>query len=381
MLSEFGEPYGIEVDIMTTIIENLRILIKHKAIKYWLNSTNYIVNNECEVMYGRKARWRSETRRYTHDYTRSFVFEHVFWFVPRPAFMPRYKYYLQAFTEQIWSFWAISSMCICFLWYIVDRVLYSRTGFHELIIKFVSEFKLLTEQSYEYERESITQTVISILMMFLTFTWNQFYKTRFQYFLTGLNYQDSIDSVDDIVKHRMKLGVFLQALHILDDFPAGYVKKYGQICTGFQDCINRTAFHRDMATMRPMIIVKYERHQHLDENKRWLVKHILPHIFSMNSCAIFKAGHPLFFIIDRHLAYMIEGGLTEFLKSKYDSIPAEDMSSLETQKLNFDHIYAPVCLLSFGLAISFIVFLFEIWMKYLKSWYYNFISFSGKEQT
>ncbi|KAL3274594.1 hypothetical protein HHI36_015975 [Cryptolaemus montrouzieri] len=356
MLSKSGEAYGVEVDILKMISDSLGISIKQKYIKYWLNSSNYIINNECDVLYGNKGRWRSDTMSYTHDYTRMYLFERMYWMVPTPDFIPRYKYYLKAFTEQVWFLWAISSICICFFWYIVDRVLHSKTGLYELAKKFVGEFRLLSEQDYEYERASITQTIISILMMFLTFTWNQFYKTRFQYFLTGLNYQDSIDTIKDIMKHRLKIGALTQTLHLLDHFPKNYIRKYLEVCDVSETCINRTAFHKDMAVLRPIIRARYERHLHLDENKKWLVKQIFPHAFAFQICAVFKAGHPLFSTMNRYIAYMLESGLTDFIKRKYDNIAEGESPFLETQKLNFDHIYAPVCLLSFGLAISLVVF-------------------------
>ncbi|KAL3274593.1 hypothetical protein HHI36_015974 [Cryptolaemus montrouzieri] len=368
MLSKSGEAYGVEVDILEMIADSLGISVKQKYIKHWPNMTDYIVNNQCDVVYGNKGRWRCDTRRYTQDYTRMYLFERMYWMVPTPDFMPRYKYYLQAFTEEVWFFWTISSASICLVWYVIDRVLYSKKGFYELTKKFVCELRLLTEQNYEYERANITQTIISILMMFLTFTWNQFYKTRFQYFLTGLNYQDSIDTIDDIMKHRLKIGALTQTLHLLDHFPKDYVRTYLQVCDVSENCINRTAFQKDMAVLRPIIRVRYERHLHLDENKKWLVKQIFPHALAFQICAVFKAGHPLFSTMNRYISYMLESGLTDFIKSKYDNIAEGETPFLETQKLNFDHIYAPVCLLLFGLGMSCIVFLFETWFKYINTW-------------
>ncbi|KAL3274596.1 hypothetical protein HHI36_015977 [Cryptolaemus montrouzieri] len=68
----------------------------------------------------------------------------------------------------------------------------------------------------------------------------------------GLNYQDSIDSIDDTMKHRLKIGDVSHTLYLLDHFSEDYIKDFLEICDGDQTCINRSAFKRDIAVLRPI---------------------------------------------------------------------------------------------------------------------------------
>ncbi|KAK9885525.1 hypothetical protein WA026_011018 [Henosepilachna vigintioctopunctata] len=363
MFSPDGTPEGVEIDIMSFITDKLSIRRKYVNIQDRQNVISYIYKNECDVVIGNRGMGRVDTDVFMLDFTVHYTFDYVYWLVPVPDLIPRYQYFLKAFSPDIWIAWMASLICICSFWNISDVVLYSRKRFSHLVRKLFVGFILFTEQNYKPDKKYLSDTcrLMVILMIFLMFMLGALFKSKFNYFLTGLNYQDAIKNIDDIIQRNLKIGCVPELVEFLLEFPADYKRENLVICDAGVACLNRSAFQKDIAILRPLRRVLYYREIHTDENMRWLFNKIHPAILSGHNCAVFKAGHPLFDIIDRHIWYMLETGWINRIMKKYEKNSDVVTILITAKRMEMGHISTPFFIWFLGMFSSLFVLLYEIY--------------------
>ncbi|KAL3272890.1 hypothetical protein HHI36_014350 [Cryptolaemus montrouzieri] len=187
-------------------------------------------------------------------------------------------------------------------------------------------------------------------------------KSRFTYLLNGLNYQNPLNSFDDIMKNQIRIGSTPDMIPAFNTTPeiSNYIEKFHLLCDPGPNCLRRSAFQRDIAILKPVRKGRAFVKALIENNGSFLLHEIKPP-FSIIPIAIhFQRGHPLFPIFNKHLFNLVEMGIAKKIISKYDpKIKMAQQIYTEQRALKMEHLVIPLVLWMAGILCASIVFTIE----------------------
>ncbi|KAK9874170.1 hypothetical protein WA026_002522 [Henosepilachna vigintioctopunctata] len=288
-----------------------------------------------------------------------YSFDTAFWFVPSPKEIERWKYVVKIFSLEVWVIWITTSILLCIIWRLTTK--FTRKRYDDLYSThnaFSNMFMIFLEQTPNLTAHLQSQKILILLMIFLTFLMNLFFKTKYAFLLLGTNFEaSSINSFEDIMEKRMTIGIpgFFFKIFKNDDVFEEYFNSYYLPCPAGNTCINRTAYKRDIATIQVKRLYVSNRKYLVDENYRDLLQMIPRPVITNVINMVVKKGHPLVDQLNQNLHHLWDHGFVQKITSKYET-DGFHVKYLQMKKLSLEHIKFPLGVLITGLIISAIVF-------------------------
>ncbi|KAL3276927.1 hypothetical protein HHI36_012293 [Cryptolaemus montrouzieri] len=340
---------GIEIELLNSILDVIDVSANYTR-PYSASSPQLGVDiNTSSIILGMGF---TNHPRFRHTVT--YTTDQLFWFVPSSSPIPKWKYVYKAFSKNVWLIWFFIFLVVSFLWYVTDRIFRKQKQIHYFFIKPFVLLKLSLEQGHNLDYAFSTQRFLMTIIVFLIFSTNAFYKSRFTYLLSGLNFEKGIETFEDIMDANLKLDYYEPYRENFAGNPKfyEYMKKHFRNCTDPFMCTNRTAFKRDMAVLRYRKNIRYVvRSYYTDpESGKPLIQEFVPSVHVDNFSFNILDGHPLFQSIEEILRYFRDNGIVDYFINKYDEFRSLDdtpnIVKISVKDLSGVFIFWIICLLT-----------------------------------
>ncbi|KAL3272887.1 hypothetical protein HHI36_014347 [Cryptolaemus montrouzieri] len=340
---------GILLEMFEIIAAYLEIKVEYYQHVNLSNQDIFKNYNVYIRVYGR------EVLSFT-ELTMSCLAEEMSWFVPTPKLIPRWKYLNNIFKPSVWlAFFAIIFI-ISLVWGTSNLIFEGEFIFSEIVI---AVFKQFLEQDHNIPKNYVNRAILAVSILFLTYLMNTFLKCRFTYLLNGINYQNELNSFEDIVSARIRIGSTPVLIQLLNTTPqmSDHLEKYYLVCELGPDCLKRIAFRKDMAVLKPGRKVRAFMKMLIEEKGEILMKEIKPPFFVLHMALHFQRGHPLFHSFNKQLYNLVETGIAEKIISGYDHQLEEVLDIyIEQRALTTEHLVIPLFIWIFGILSALIIF-------------------------
>lgn len=349
-------PAGVEIDILETIFDVLDVTPKYERVGNHVLWDDLSKKSDYDVYFGGIA-----AREPIDEYLFPYVMTDVYFIVPSPKKLMRWKYIFRVFSWEIYFLYFITLISISW----IESLRRRRQRFRRILRMMKISFKLLLDQSVV--SRFVFQRWLLFLITIVTFFLNASFKCGFTYFITGVNFEKGIESIEDVINSELQIGATPQMAMLLkkSQVESRFLDTRLVICRILQNCLNRTAFTRNLIVARPYITFKAIRKTYMDKDGRDLIQAVKTAYMGFHVSARVPRGHPLYSIMNTYCQRMVEHGLVEKIILKY--IGSEvDIPILRHRRLTFAQISFAVGLWIVGVVSGCIVLLIEIFREYLK---------------
>ncbi|KAK9886793.1 hypothetical protein WA026_018445 [Henosepilachna vigintioctopunctata] len=344
---------GIEIEIITLILNQLKIF--YHFYESQMNNENILLieHRGYDFFIGTAL---SENTNLL-EYTRSYVDDYMSWFVPMPKKLERWRYILLVFTPTTWILGFLSFVAIVSAFILVKT--YKKPAYLN-VTQFISV--IFVGRIKRYRTENIPQEFLILCMVFLSFMVYNLFCSRLTFLLNGVNFSNSVNSFEDIVKSNLKIGIvtyenYLEKMKDFENFP----KNRFEQCDDLDECLRGAKTYKDIVFLFACRPIRASKHM-IMENETGLpfLKELKPYFFNPKFVVKFFKGHPFLPVLDRKLQYLIEFGITDKIIKNYD-VPPWELPVLEpTQSLKMEHMVAPFIILGVRILMSLLAFSFEM---------------------
>ncbi|KAL3271598.1 hypothetical protein HHI36_022073 [Cryptolaemus montrouzieri] len=351
------ENKGISLEIITMALESLKIKRKFKGI-FFMNfnmktlAESIFSENNSDIFVGLPP-------FVEYDFTQPFLYSNAYWIVRSPNEIPRWRYLIRIFSTEVWIVWILSSIVLSLMWFaIMSKKTYNRRTLQQSTEGLFIIFKHFIEQPHYLKPSSIPQIIVLTTILISTFLMNLFFDSKFSYFLTGFNYEKSINSFDDLMENKLEVQLpdyFLE--HFNGDTKAlEYFEKYR---TGTRSTL-KIVVEENKAVVYPEGMFLYEYQNFLDAYQRPLVRRLNAPVETLFMRVILRKGNPLTKPLNEKLIHLVEHGFANYIHSKYKSHKTIRDKTLDVRTLTLDHIHLPLVLWIIGILLGIICFLCEL---------------------
>ncbi|KAK9884178.1 hypothetical protein WA026_005133 [Henosepilachna vigintioctopunctata] len=304
----------------------------------------------CDVIYGRVI---SANYQNYHQYTVPYLDDHTWWFVPLTDPKNNGWFFFKIFSVMLWTLVLLSTAAISLLWLVIHISTSRKCGFTNVFQKTINIFSLAIEQSINLNTAKTSETILSTLVIFLTFMMNTVYKIKLLQVLIGKEYDYSINSLYDMIDRGMILG------YPSSDFSPKamqQMKTKTRACVNSFECLKRAALHHEFGVLVHGNDEKRYRRYLINENGKYLLRKLTPAFFNSKYVAMLYKGHPFYHVLNRYLTYLIEHGFVKHVNTDSD-INYE--LELDNEVLNMDHFRILFALWLIMIILSTLVFIKE----------------------
>ncbi|CAG9856261.1 unnamed protein product [Phyllotreta striolata] len=235
---------------------------------------------------------------------------------------------------------------------------------------------LVLENSSHLVFDSVSLKIIFSSYMVFCIVFTNVYKSKMFDIMTGGLDTQLIQNYDDIIKNKFLVG-----------FPAPvYVDIYKNtntsfhqaltrnqqllVCGHYTACLNRTAFKKDMITVRLERLVKYIiPKEYVDEKRKSLLYIIIKERAKiiLNFGLVFQKDHPFYRRFNLNLMRLLEGGFVQQSCKQFDRQYDQAMSLAEMKKsnnkLSLEMLLSTFVVYLFMMLLSTIVFFIELYWR------------------
>ncbi|KAL3276928.1 hypothetical protein HHI36_012294 [Cryptolaemus montrouzieri] len=314
---------GIEIELLNAILDVINVTASYTKPHAAPSLQLEIDMNTSSIILGmgftRFQRFRN-TVAYTTD--------QLCLFVPSASPIPKWKYVYKAFSENVWGIWFFISVVVCILWYIIDSVFRKQRQIYYCFKKPFVLLKLSLEQNHNLDYTFSSQCCLMVIIVFLIFFINIFYKSRFTFLLSGLNFEKGMETFDDIMDGNLELDYYEPDRENFADNSKfyEYMKKHFHNCTDPFTCTNRTAFKKDMVVLRFRRTIRYVAHTYYTdpESGKALINEFFPPVHVNSLSFNILDGHPIFQSVQRILRYFRDNGIVDYYIKKYDDFHSKE---------------------------------------------------------
>ncbi|KAL3276926.1 hypothetical protein HHI36_012292 [Cryptolaemus montrouzieri] len=344
-----SERRGIEIELLNSILDVIDVSANYTRPYSEPSPQLEVDRNTSSIILGMGFTYHPGFR-----HTVAYTTDQLFWFVPSSSPIPKWKYAYKAFSRSVWLIWVFIFSVVSFLWYVTDRILRKQKQIQYFFTKPFVLLKLSLEQGHNLDYAFSTDRFLMTIIVFLIFSTNAFYKSRFTYLLSGLNFEKGIETFEDIMDANLKLDYYEPYRENFAGNPKfyEYMKKHFRNCTDPFMCTNRTAFKRDMAVLRYRKNIRYVvRSYYTDpESGKPLIQEFVPSVHVDNFSFNILDGHPLFQSIEEILRYFRDNGIVDYFINKYDEFRSLDdtpnIVKISVKDLSGVFIFWIICLLT-----------------------------------
>ncbi|KAL3271014.1 hypothetical protein HHI36_021515 [Cryptolaemus montrouzieri] len=360
-ISTTGDKKGIEIELLDLILTVINITgIYTQRIGFYDNSSLVLMNHEFDVFFGNFGPQQSQHNDYTVTYTQ----DSVHWFVPQPKMIPKWKFVYRAFSKYVWISWVSSTLITSIFWYITHVILKNQSHPKSLIQGILMVLRLFIEQPGRNQIKLLSQGILVFLMIQSTLVLNILYKAKYTYFLSGRNYDKTVNTIEYIMTNDLKIGTNKYQAGYYNDDPImkKYIDENFVLCDTSATCVNQTATGRKIAVLKPDRKVAYISNSFLDCDGYPLIHKIPQPVVIVLKSFCFSVGHPVAPIFNRYLQYTVDHGFVEKILDKYDRMLEIKPQAVKIVRMNFDNVKAPFFILMVGYFSALCVCIIEIFL-------------------
>ncbi|KAK9878577.1 hypothetical protein WA026_022647 [Henosepilachna vigintioctopunctata] len=338
---------GIEIEILKLLMDHLGMTYKFERI-----SNLGQVNRLFDISVGGASYLQ-------HEFvTQSYVEDFMKFFVPMSQKLERWRYILLVFDTASLIGFLITFMANVFIFIVIKYLQQEQLRCD--LIQFI--FVIFLGRTGRYRTRDIGLEFLIFSMVFWSAMINYLFCSKLRFLLNGINYENQIESPDDIIRNGLSVGIthpkYIEILQNIDEF-ANYS------LNNIKDCrFNRCVPFITKKNMAFFAAVRPARHlirNHIDpKTGQPYLKEMKKSYFTRKIAAVIMRNHPFFPVLNKHVKYLIESGITEQIVKKYEIPYLDELTMEPIRSLKFEHIIAPLFILTIGLTISLIVFFFEL---------------------
>ncbi|KAK9880618.1 hypothetical protein WA026_011855 [Henosepilachna vigintioctopunctata] len=329
---------GLTIEITTMILSLLGLKPKYVNVLYpkkdVLKNINTIISrNICEI-------FTSNPGLPSLDYTFPYAFDSLNWIVKNAEEIPRWKYAFQIFSLSIWLIWLFSSICLSVMWYITKKC---SMGYSSRIVEgFGMICSVFVEQSLSVEIPRFSQKIILVIILISTVFFNMFYKTKFSFLLSGFNFENSIDSFEDVMENSLTVQIPDRFAELYSN-DANAMKYFEKHCrtTNAENAIEDVKHKENVATSYVKGVILYKTAKLKDfvgVHNRPLLKILEPPILNIFFCMVLSKRNPLTNLIDRNLKKLFYHGFVSHILSKYQIQSSTSNPEVDVKKLSLSSL-------------------------------------------
>lgn len=321
-------------------------------------------NLEADVLVGYNS-LEEDTPKY-FDISNAFYSDSLAWISPSPLEMTYWKRIYKMFSIKVWMVLATSAL----VWIFMVNLAHKNINLFELSFMV---FQILLEHSvskHQIKRKlSLRLMLLAWMTSFLVIS--TLFKNSLVIILGTEKRTAELFYLNDILyTSELKITSYinLSKLYVDLDNNKDYPLNFNEIqyCRSVLRCVNRTAFERNVVTTAPKSIVRYNwipKYYINNEGKvlitvsREVIRPFFIHL-------IFSKGYPLFPQINAITMRMYETGWLDHLynEMRIQIKRATTLLVFDAQKIGMSRFNFVFIMWSFGLCISALVFISEIYM-------------------
>ncbi|KAK9890756.1 hypothetical protein WA026_012103 [Henosepilachna vigintioctopunctata] len=343
-------------------LELFELIFNHMGINYTFTKTDKFQGDLLGEIFDIHIGSKVLLNVYQTDYTVSYIEDYMKWFVPVDQKLARWRYILYVFNITIWIAWVASMTLLAVCWILLQTVikhepvsLTKLNVFNYLLIAFLGRGK-------KFRKLRTPQEFLIFSIIFLSFMINCFFSTRMTYLLNGINYEEGIESTEDIARHSLIVaGSSDFMMKMIKNIPVfeKYPKHYFTQCFNTYICKEKFKLYKRIAIFSLSKQRRYLEHDEIEKNFTFHLKELPGSYYTARIVAYIAKGHPMSRFINRQIVYAVEAGIVNKITEKYITKSEQESTSEPTESLTFDHILAPISFLIIGLTLSTLTFLLE----------------------
>lgn len=367
MLYRRGEPYtmisngkrkGVEFDLIDIFVKKLGVKA-HYIDQFFLRSHLMILAlyiSKFDIHFGNEITLTFKREEYAFPYTCTALY----WHVPKPDIIPKWQLIFHAFSVDLYVLWGVIVILFSVLWFITYTILKNQKFSNNFFNKLWVILSIIMEQPGTYTTEFGTVIILLLLIFQSSMIMNVLYKAKYTSLLSSETYNDEINSFEDIMEKKLRVGSTLFERKIYRNTPD--IKKYMDQnyvqCDDGNGCLFQSVLTKDLAVLRSTTKVDYFHHL-LEEsgNFSYLIR-ILPAVAHYFNCFVSPRGHPIFPTLNKYMFYFVDHGFVNMVMSKYN-IDSPRKKNPENIQLNFEDVKAAFILLLSGNSAAGLIFLIE----------------------
>lgn len=367
---------GIEIELLSLISDYMQIKIDYINSKGrgWgkklPNGTYTIIfgdiqQNKSDLGIG-IFQANAENAKY-FDMSYNYMTDDIVWIVPKAKPLAPWKKFVRIFDKHSWITIFLTLLLTIVSFYLVSWKTSNRRDFWR---SFESMFGILLASSVKKPPALFRMRLVFMCWCIHCVILKSDFDASFISTLTANLYETQIETQDDMIKAKFKMGVAGELLKIYNNSKSEndiYIAEHVDICDYSDKCLNRVAFNGNYATVKAMNRILYEMSSKYWSSDGPLLFTLKDKIYQELVNIYFRKGHPIFIQFNKYLLDSVTAGfmnywesfISHMIKLKHNTY-IRTMTLLHRHTLSFNHLSGSFMLLLFGLSIALIIFFLEI---------------------
>ncbi|XP_069675577.1 uncharacterized protein [Periplaneta americana] len=312
------------------------------------------------------------------DMTRVYFMNPWKWYMPCPLKVPRWRSIPRIFSYTAWFIiFLVLFFSAVFMRYVAKLVFLNTESqiYNTVVENILNAWAVILGVSVSVQPRSDALRTFFLAWILYSFAINTIFQAFLTSYLVDPGYEDYIDSLEDLLMSNMKYGFsrFTDDTYFKnnnDDWQSETISKNRILCPSIAACYNWTALHRNFSTTYQE--VKYQ-HDYL--SGKFIDKYGQPLACEIQDGTmafvfigmVMTKGTPLLDRFNSIIGQIIESGLfMQWVKESYYSLQVKaktlaiDTLADEYCSLALGHMQGVFLLFAFGIVVSVIVFVGEI---------------------
>lgn len=285
-------------------------------------------------------------------------------FVPTAKPVESWKNLIIIFDLHVWVGFGVAMVCTVMAWWLIGILKKDDEGYNSFGL---CAFKVwcVVFSSFNREPKSALLRSLFVLWSLYAFIMISIYQSVLIGFLTKPAYEKQITTFNELAESKLHVGGFFVVRYIFNEpgnQPFNKIYKRFEFCPLSEECINRTAFQGDFASVKNSRQVNYLVPKfYLDADGQPMLKRLKANIAQVVAVHYFNRGYPF---LDRYNEVVLqchESGLLGKWDAEAQNLKKVVEKSAEVLKpLTVPHLKPAFYVLVIGNGLAFICFLFEL---------------------
>lgn len=368
---------GIELEIVNIITKHLNINVNYFELDEFawgkkMNNNSYI--GAYKFIRERKSDMLvglftiREDEQWDFDTVTTFLADYLHFAVPKAKQIRKWKIILYIFKWHVWFMYLISFLTIYIIWLLFVKYGKMESFTNYQIFSYL--YQIVMETVPKFSSTTITIRILWIFWLFNVMILNTAFKTRLLNVIFGVIYEKQIDTWQEIVDHKYKIGLNYYTCSLFDKYDKieSYFAYPSIVCDNSWECTKRVAFKRDMVTVKFLGQLKYYGPKMFSDPNGKALLHITSKIVNiMYTNFVFVKGHPLASQFHIYIHRISQAGFLEYYLKESQRQNRISLQLAEIGKtglilnaLNFQQLLSVFILYGFGMFFSIVIFYFEL---------------------
>ncbi|KAK9888171.1 hypothetical protein WA026_000440 [Henosepilachna vigintioctopunctata] len=261
MILQDGVPTsGVDFELLKLISEKLGVQLQYTVVSDFVgrkdDSTNFfdgalgaLAKREVDLVVGGVfPTWQGLS---SFDFTHPTVVNDYAWIVPAPNKRPLWKSLVFTFRSVVWILYFNVFFISLTILIFANKVLTLKSvnWFRELVMLYTT---CLTSSGVNWKLELHCKKMVYILWLLMNFIYSGCFSAKLLSNLVMKKYEDRMNLVD-IETSDIKICIYTDLIEKLNHFEEERLLT----CVSCEVCVNRTAFQRDLISVRSRILLIY----------------------------------------------------------------------------------------------------------------------------